>query len=307
MTIFNTGYSSLQYEPVAGWKRLWPLTRMEFLKMFKTKRRVLVYVGCVAYIVVKLVLLWAQLGPESADLRRGLEMMERVSPGMSPFHVKFYMNYSTDLGFLPFILMTCLVSVRAISADKEVNALEIYWTRGITSWGYFLGKWMGSLLVLGSAFFAGPLVMWLYGLISAPDSLYFERTIEFMPQVLFALALKCVILSFIAVCFSTFGSTANVATFLWLLMILGTKALGEILAEIARETTRHNPEYVDDSPIWFQAICPWDAMKRIEEHITGLARVSDYPPWIAWAFLGGISLFLMTRLRKQLSTTEAIA
>ena len=304
MTIFNSGYSTLSYEPVAPLWRLWPLARMEFTKIFRSKKGLLVFLACIAFLIVKAVILWAYLGPESQQLGRGMSMMENFSRGMSPFRREFYLNHSTDWGFLPFLLLTSLVGVRSIAGDKAVNALEILWTRGITPWGYFVGKWAGSLLLLAAAFFAGPLILWLYGMLTAPDGLYWEKTIEFMPQVLLALLLKCVVLSFLAVGFSALSSSTRVANFLWLLMILGTEALGQILTVISR-AVRRSEDVLD--PPWYRAICPWEAMKRIEENIAGVARPSDYAVWIACASLGILVLFLVYRLRGQMRTVEAVA
>ena len=82
-----------------------------------------------------LVLVFFFLGPQSSAQSTQIQSgFERLSPRFSPFTREFYLGYSTDQGFLAFILLTSLIGVRSISGDKAVNALEIYWTRGITPW-----------------------------------------------------------------------------------------------------------------------------------------------------------------------------
>ncbi len=307
MTIFDSGYSAFRYEPVGPVGRITALARTEFGKIFKSKKGLILFIACVVYIVVLLVLVFFNLGPQSArseQIQGGLEML---SPRLSPLRREFYLGYSTDQGFLAFILLTSIIGVRSISGDRAVNALEIYWTRGITPWGYFLGKWMGSFFLLAAVFVAGPVVAWLYGLISAPDATFFEATVRFIPMLVLALVLKCLVLSFLAVGFSGLGSSPNVVTFLWLIAILGSATLVRILKMFSSLQNRRNPEHISDSTDWYDALCPWDAMVRIEEHIAGLVSTTDYEVWIAWTSLGVLILFLLFRLRHHLRTTEAMA
>lgn len=307
MTIFDTGYSSIEYQCVSPLARLWPVIKLEFLQIFRTKKGLLIFIACTAFIVVKALLLWATLSPDSEAMAQGIEILERMSPSLSPLRPEFYINHATDWGWLPFLLLTSLVGVRSIAGDRAVNALEIYWTRGITPWGYFFGKWMGSFLLLSAAFLVGPLLLWLYGVVAAADGTYFERTWEFMPQVLLALTLNCLAMSFLAVGFSAMSASPNVAMFLWLLMIGGSKTVGGLLSTLANhEMLRTDTVY---EPSWYKAICPYEGMIRIQEDMVGMAPgPSDFEQvWIAWAILGVYGLVVLVNLRRFLRTTEAVA
>ena len=299
MTILDGSYGSFQYEPIGQLGRILALAKMEFSRIFKSKRGLTLFIACVVYVVVLLVFAYFNLGPEAAEAARARDMLP---PRMSPFRREFYLGFSTNEGFLAFILLTAIISVRSISGDKAVNALEIYWTRGITPWGYFLGKWMGSFALLATVFVAGPLVVWVYGMVSAPDMFFIETTARFVPMILVALVLKCVVLSFLAVGFSALGSSPNVATFLWLIVILGSSAMVELLQDLSR---RRDPEDIS-GPDWYGALCPWDAVVRVEEHIGGMVRASDYPVWIAWTSLAAFCVVLIVFVRPRLRTTEAI-
>jgi ABC-type transport system involved in multi-copper enzyme maturation permease subunit len=305
MTIFDTGYSAFQYEPVSPLARIWSIARMEFGKIFKSKKGLVLFILSVVYVMVLLVLTFFNLGPNSEQFS---EIGKQLSPRLSPFTREFYLGYSTDVfGFICFVLLTTIIGVRAIAADKAVNALEIYWTRGISPWGYFLGKWIGSFLLLVVVYVAGPLVVWLYGLLSAPDVTFMQETVKFIPSVILALLIKCAVLSFLAVGFSGLSSSPNIAMFMWLIGILGSRALVTILKGFARRHRGDHPEIVQDGPDWYDALCPWDAMVRIEEHVAGITSVSDYNVWIAWASLGALSVVLLVLLRRSLRTTEVMA
>jgi ABC-type transport system involved in multi-copper enzyme maturation permease subunit len=307
MTVFDTSYSSLEYQPVGPLARLWPIIKMEFLQIFRQRKGLLIFIGCVAFVVVKALLLWATLSPDSEAMAEGIKMLERMSPSLSPLRPEFYINHATDWGWLPFLFLTSLVSVRSISGDRAVNALEIYWTRGISPWGYFVGKWMGSFLLLAAAFLAGPVVLWLYGVIAAADGAFWDRTVEFMPSVLAALTLHCLVMSFLAVGFSSMSSSPNIAMFLWLLMIGGSKTLGTILTTISAYQLRRT-EVVFEPP-WYKAICPYEGMIRIQEDMAGIVPgPSDFEQiWIAWAILGVYALVILWNLRRLLRNTEAVA
>ena len=54
------------------------------LQLFRNKKGLLIFIGCTAFLVVKAVLLWATLSPESQTMAQGLSMMERMSPSLSP-------------------------------------------------------------------------------------------------------------------------------------------------------------------------------------------------------------------------------
>ena len=312
MSIFGTGYSSVSYEPVPQASRLWALIRQEFTLIFRTKKGMSLYLLCMAYTVVKLVIMYITLAPQTEILSRMADTAGRAVSGFSPYSVAFYNNHSTEgIGLVVFLLLTCVVSVRAIAGDRAVNALEFYWTRGISPWGYFTAKWLGSALLLGSVFVGGPLLLWLFGSLWAPDLTYLEQTWEFMPQVLLSLMLKCLLLSFFAVGFSALSAAPNVAMFLWLILILSTEMLGNVLTEVVRQVQRNSPMSSISEIPWYKLISPWEAVTRIEVYfagdVPGPSDVEDSRVWIAWLVLGLLAVFLLQRLRRFLRTSEAVA
>ena len=178
MSIFDTGYSAVRYEPVSQASRLWAIIRQEFTLIFRTKKGLSLYLLCLAYVLVRLVIMYVTLAPETEIVGQMAETAGRTVSGFSPYSVAFYTHHSTELGLVLFLLLSCVISVRAIAGDRAVNALEFYWTRGISPWGYFIAKWLGSALLLGSVFVGGPIALWLFGILWAPDLTYLESTWE---------------------------------------------------------------------------------------------------------------------------------
>ena len=62
-------------------------------------------------------------------------------------------------------------------------------------------------------------------------------------------------------------------------------------------------------PPWYKAICPVEAMNRIQENLAGLPPgPSDFEQmWIAWLFLGIYAAVVVFKLKGFLKTTEAVA
>ena len=80
------------------------------------------------------------------------------------------------------------------------------------------------------------MLAWLSGLLGAPDLTFLRETAGFMPSVVLALTLKCLILSFLAVAFSALASSPNVVTVLWLLAVLGSEGVARLLTLLSHPT-----------------------------------------------------------------------
>ncbi|MHC4850562.1 MAG: ABC transporter permease [Planctomycetota bacterium] len=202
MTIYGVGYRGLQYEPTSWFGRIWPIASMEFHKLFRSKRGLGLFIAAYWYVLIKIGALYVFLGvsmdAEGRTVRRTFEAMQRMSSDantlFNPFVPAFYFDHALEHGFLAFLILTSLVSVRAIAGDRATNALEIYWTRSISTLGYFLGKWLGSFLLLAAVFAGGPLFCWIFSLLIAPDWDYVGHTIAYVPGVLAVLLLQCLVL-----------------------------------------------------------------------------------------------------------------
>ena len=143
-------------------------------------------------------------------------------------------------------------------------------------------------------FVAAPLFNWLLGVFLAPDWGFLEATWEFMPSVALGLVTFTAALTMVAVIFSALASTANLASILWLFLLLGTAAVGRVLARVF------------DGEWWFKAIDPWDAMKRVAEWICGYVPRQDYDPMLALGWMATLMIALGAVALRRMRSVEAI-
>ncbi len=269
MAIYGTGYRALEYAPTPRWRRLWPIAGYELRALFRRRLGVVLFLLCMIPAVANLGILLAWAGVWQLGAGDRLVGMARFDPTTLDFYITPTVGEVPS--FVVFLILSTLVSCRAIAKDRETAALEIYWTRGVRPLGYFAAKWLGSFLLIGLAFVLAPAVTWGVGAILAPDGSFWQQTSAFMPRVLLALTLFTAVLTFVAVGFSAIADNANGASLLWFVVLLGTTAVVRVLSRVFQGE-------------WaLKAINPWDAMKRIAEWISGATPVNDYSPGYALA------------------------
>lgn len=303
MTIFDTGYTDLDYQPTPPWRRIAALARLEFQQLFRTRLGVLLFVVCCLYLVVFLVVMQFTLNTiGSATAARVGEGLRQGVAWSNPYQREFYMTYALEIGYFPYLILSTLIGARAVSGDRAVNALEIYWTRGISPWGYFLGKWLGMSALLAAVFLLGPLLLWLLAFLSVADIEFLPQTLQFMPGVVAALGFKCLVLGLLPVCFSSFARSANATSFLWLLVHVGTWALSEV-AELVHSNLERSGMVLGDK--WYPVINPWFATVRIESFLAGI-HVPGFQVLPAFLALGALLALFLPILARTLRSTEAV-
>lgn len=299
MTIYGTGYRALDYQPTSGLARLWPIATNEFRSMFRPRFGVwAMYVTllvCCFPFLLRLFLLAVRLGVAQFGALDGRGPFGAGGSAIwDPETIEFYLHPVLAQSSFAFVIVTCLVSCRAMAKDRVTDALEIYWTRGITPYGYFLAKWFGSLLLLGALFVGLPLLVWIIGVLMAPDWGLLQATVGSMPRMLLALVSVTVVLSYLPVAFSVLAGTPNLATVLWLVLLLGSYSLGQVLAHVVRDE------------LWYLAISPWESARRLAEWIAGTAPTYEFSPATAASFLGTYAAVLSLLMQRRLRLVEAI-
>lgn len=303
MTIYGVGYRSLDYEVEPRHKRWWPVLVREFRTLFGNKWGVFLFIACLLPALASLTILLLQMGVlriGNVDFEFSV-MMDRVQPLWrdSTFNARsvlFYVEPVYGWGFLPFLVMSSWVSSRGIAKDKQTNALEIYWTRGIGPVEYFLAKWLGSAFLIGLLFVVAPLVLWILGVFMAEDWSFLQETIGFMPAALLSTALFTLVLTYMPTAISAMSKRPNLAVVLWLFLIVGSAAVGNILRLILR----------DDSWVF---LSPWESMRRLVQWMCGVepSGFTSFSPGAALAsvlfYVGALTVFAVRRLRLR----EAVA
>jgi hypothetical protein len=269
VTIYGVGYRSLQYEPTPMLARLRAVADVEFRTLFRGKWGVAVFFLCLGPSIVSFVAMLVQLGILQFGPPRAAEALQENMPQQPellrfvPSSIHFYLRPVLVESLAPFLILSALVSSRAIAKDVSVNALELYWTRGITPRGYFLAKWAGSFALLAILCIGAPFVLWVSGAFLAPDWTLLETTAKFMPRALLGLLVFTLVLSWMPVAFSAIAGTPNLASVFWVMLLIGSTSLGNLVAALL------------DSPSWAPVLSVWDSAGTLAGTIAGLPGASD--------------------------------
>ena len=290
-------YRPLCCERTTGYTRLWPLARQEALTVFRTKWGVALYLFCLTPGIVRLIMLLImfgviQFGP--MPLRLG----ENIPAGMrhlDPKDASFYLHSTLEVmpGMVFFMLLTTMIVARSVARDRATNALELYWTRGISPWGYLFAKWWGGYLITATMTVALPLLLWISACLLADDWTLFQQTFAQFFVGLGAIAAVTALWTLIGTFVSASAASANAAMVIWCVLLVGTRALGGILSGILKE------------PELQSCLSFWEAGGVI---VRSIADLPQQRTWLGGAVATMLALFLTTLLlaRRRMRVQEAL-
>ena len=291
-------YRGDSFRPVPAVRRWWPLAAREFMSLFRTRWGLAMFFLCSVPGIGRLVMLLiafgvVRLGPMRARLpQRG--------PGtpaeLDPFRVEFYIDPVLDVmpGMITALLLSSLVTARAIARDRMTNALELYWTRGISPRAYLFAKWLGSFMLVSLLTVVVPLVLWLSAVLLAEDWSLLTDTAAQFGLVLTGLVLVTAVWTGICILISALCASANTAMVLWSMLLVGSSALGAVTATLLRER-------------WLASSIPvWEAGAVIVRAVAGVPQANVSVPGAALV-LGGLFARMLVPVLRRLRIVEAIA
>lgn len=291
-------YRDGQYPVVPAWRRWWPIATTEFGVLFRSKWGVAMFCLCLVPGVGRLVMLLILFGV----VRFVPGLKSRISQGgdiaLDPSRVDFYFEavLSVMPGMVFALLLTSLVAARAVARDRVTNALELFWTRGISPGSYLFAKWIGCTKLLAVFTVVVPLTLWATALFLAEDT---APLLAIAPQ--FALALFAVTLvtgawTGICVLVSATCAAPNTAMVVWSMLLVGSAAIGVVLASALHE------------PWLVSCLSLWDAGVVLVREIAGLPhRPRGVVSPIGAAITLGSSLVVFWILaRRRMRIAEAI-
>lgn len=294
----HLGYRVANYVPVPSWRRWWPLAHQEFLSLFRTKWGVAVFGICLIPSLARLVLLMILFG----ILDFGPQLRDRLSRGRGPAvamwdpnRIDFYTEpvLAAMPGMVCVLLLTTLVVARAIARDRATNALELYWTRGISPRAYFWAKWVGCFLLVAMVTVVAPLLLWTVAVLLAEDWSLLAATAPALPGMVGGLALGTALLTTVCLQVSAVSRTANGATVLWCVLLIGSQAVGVIVSKVLRQDGLKS------------TISIWEAFATIVRTcVDSVPR--GVSPGIAFATLGVVVVVLAIVVRRRIRLAEAI-
>jgi ABC-type transport system involved in multi-copper enzyme maturation permease subunit len=296
-------YREAAYTPVPPSRRWWPLAAREATQLFRSRWGMLLYGLCLIPFLVRTVILMIVYGVLSfgLDALRNRLQSQPIArgggpgPELDPRSLQFYAAQAIQPpAFVFVLLLTSMVVARAIARDRATNALELYWTRGISPAQYVLAKWAGGTLLVGSITVVAPFVLWLIAIFLAPDWSLLQNTAGGMAVLLGGLALATGILTAIGTLVSGAATTANGAIVAWTTIMVGGGAIAELLAAVLR---------VPELRSW---VAPWTAFGVVVRDIAGLPQRNASVVG-AWCCLGALLAWSAWRARKRLRMEDALA
>jgi hypothetical protein len=282
------------------WRSWWALARHEGKSLFKSRGGVLAFLFCLTPGLIQLVMLLVIFGVlqfGSPGLRNQRSQGSRPELAwLDPRNIEFYVEpvLHPVRGMLCVLLLTAMTLARSIARDRSTNALELYWTRGITPRGYLLAKWLGGALPLAGFTMAMPAFLWLMAVLLNPDWTLLQST--WLPMLRAEVALLVVTIGWsgLPILISAAAHSANGAMVTWIGLLVGSGALAKALGDLLRA-----PELPSRLSIW-------EAGASVTRVIAGVPQRHGGLLWSA-ALLAGLALVVWLRARARLRVTEAVA
>jgi ABC-type transport system involved in multi-copper enzyme maturation permease subunit len=290
--IHDQGYRRYQGPLGHAWTRWLPIARSDFVLAFRNKKMLALYAVCVSPFIGSLLMLYLM----SVNGWKTAPSEMRESPFswlVDPSSIDFYLGPVLRVSFLLVVLYTTAVGSGIVARDRRVNALELYFTRGIARGHYVVGKWGAVTALLAMQLLIPTLVIWIYGVLIAPDWELLEQTSAFMPSVALGIFVLCAFMGFLLVGVSAATSSATFAGLLWVLLLSFLSTVGVMLRRLLHENS------------WV-IISPWFAAKKMVEQICGVVAAMDFP-WeraaLAMTAYAALAAFL---LWKNLKAVEVV-
>ena len=246
--------------------------------------------------LIMLLIMFGVINFGPANLRNRLDgNLPDAMRHLDPNHASFYLHSTLEPmpGMVFFLLLTTLVVARSVARDRATNALELYWTRGISPWGYLFAKWWGGFLITATVTVVLPLLLWLTACFLAEDWTLLQDTVGQFSLGLLGLAGLTAVWTLIGTFVSASASSANAAMVIWCILLVGTRAVGGILSGIMRE------------PELMSCLSFWEAGGVI---VRTLADLPQQRTWLAGALGTFGVLFVTTFLvaRRRMRVQEAL-
>lgn len=296
MTVPGLHYRPGSYDVEPAWRRWWPLAAHEFLLLFRTKLGVAAFCACLLPLVVYLFVLMVRFGvvdfgagPRTQWVARS-QAMAKWDPLRPDFFVE--MVCGTFPGLPIVLLLTATATAGAVARDRRTNALELLWTRGIGPYAYLFAKWLGALLLLGSITVGAPLLLWGGAVLMAEDWTLLQTTLPFLVPMLGGLLLAAAFWSALCVLVSTICATTHQAVVAWCMLVVGSAALGTVLAVVFRTPSIRT---------WCSV---WEAGGTLARYLAGVPSRGSVGTAIL--FLGGLLAVLAILARRRLALAGAV-
>lgn len=287
MPIHDQGYRRWDGEIPERPLRWWPIVRQGVLQVLPQRK--------VLFLVV---LAW--LGPlyQGALLfgkLRATDVIEQLLGGAGTnVGPTFYWSAIDHQGFW-VLLFVLLVGSSLVSADRQYKALQLYFSKPLTSLDYILGKLgiVGVFLLL--TVWLPILLLWVFGLMVEPSLEYF-REIWFVPLSLTAYTVLLIaVAGLLILALSSVGQKGVFIAGAWI--ILFGYGPFQLVIALLRE--------LSDNDFWSLISLERD-LDHVGEWLFGATSAADIHPLFSLAFLLAVVAVCFVVLRRKIRPVEVV-
>ncbi len=294
MPVYERGYLELREEERPGRPSWLVLPQVEAGAWLRNRKLLLLWFACVIPFMVLLVRLFMSFS--LVALHGGGPSRGIGSPAFlgNPRSMEFYARPLVEASLLPVLVFLAATAVRTISLDRRSGALELYFTRPVSSFHYILGRWAGAALAVASVTTLPALLVWLIGALAAPDWSFLEETLWIPARILLQGGVFASVMGIWAAAISSMSSSSRTSQILWagFLAVMHLVFSGG-LRRFLRES-------------WPVQFSPWGILQRVGEGILGVRpEVSLSLPLCAGATVLLVVLAYLV-LRKNLKPLEVV-
>lgn len=293
MTVFGSGYRTLNVPLQPTWRRLQALAVTSFKAPFARRMGLLAYLFTFLPGLGNLIFLLLTSGLITFGDSAGSGPSPAAQSIYDPTQARTYLRLVTDQ-FVQFAFaLTAWITCRAIARDRVAGALELLWTRGITPVGYFVAHWLGSFTLLALPTLGCQLLIYIVAYSTSADEEFLSNSFEPFLRAFAGSAVLLAVLTFLPLCISAIVSRAQLASILWIggLLLLG--AVSVIAGSIFRDVPGVG------------LIAPWRAMVELASQIAGTTE--DDLLVESSLSLGFWVVLLGSLAMRRLRPTEALA
>src|SRR5262245_58063172 len=191
MPIFDQGYQHWQGQLSSSWWRWWTITRYGVRANFKSIwTKIVLFLALVpALLLAGAVALWGFVEQQSEfiqPLLAFLRLPAELTSGPKAFREAVWSGlYGVFFSVQTFFCMILIVTIGPglVSQDLRFNAMPLYFSRPLTRFDYFLGKFGVIAVYIGAVTVAPALLAYLLGLLFSLDLGVIRDTAWLIPAV----------------------------------------------------------------------------------------------------------------------------
>lgn len=285
MPIYEHGYQTWEGERRGPFLRWLAIPKFAYLEFFKL--RVFIGLLSVAWIPLVLSLMYIYVLSNEQFLK-AMNFSRAALPEIN----SVYFMVMIDMQIVICLIMAFLLGAGLISKDLQHSALVLYFSKPISRWEYFMGKFFSLFSLFIALTWLQPMIAFVMQTAVAPE--YSKWHTDFWSDyywiagsiTVFSVVVSLMI-SLMILAASSLTKNARYAGSAMVIYLIGTTIVSGMMAEILRSQS-------------FRAISPLFSAAILGAHLFGAGGDKGFGAGLAWASVLGNCLLCAGILRWQL-------